>query len=111
MLDSNRLPLQQHPDHVEPIGFVRSAVPVDPHRRRPGELALLPPMDRFHRISKLEASAGFHFHKRDRSVPFRDEIDVAVAVAESSLQNAPAPTPEPSLRYSLSHFAEFLPRR
>ena len=86
-------------------------MPVDPDRRRPGKLPLLAPMDRLDRVTELEARASLHFDERHRPVALRDEVDVAVPVSKSPLQYAPAAMSKPSLRHSLSYFAELLPRR
>ena len=86
-------------------------MPVDPDRRGPGKLPLLAPMHRLHRVAELQTRTGLHFDERHRPIALRYEIDVAMPVPKSPLQYAPAAMPKPSLRHSLSHLAELLPRR
>jgi hypothetical protein len=86
-------------------------VPVDPHRGGPGKLPLLAPVDCLDRIAELEARPSLDLDERHRPVAFCDQIDVTVPVPKSPLQYAPPVVSKPSLRHSLSYFAEFLPRR
>jgi len=106
MADSDALPLDQNPDHVEPIGVVRSAMAGDPDARRTSQLFLFPPVDRFDRSAESITAPSLHLDERHYAISLDHEIDVTMPGAEPALHDAPPALPKPSLRDPLPQLAE-----
>ena len=93
-------------DDVEPVGFARPAVAVDPALGGLGEFVLLAVMHRFDRIAERRAGARLHFDEGDDVAALDDEIDVASAGAESTRDNFPSRALEPAGGDSFAEFTE-----
>ncbi len=77
--NADPLAIDQHADHVETVRLPRPPVAADPCARRPGQLALFAPVDRFDWIAEVSGVAGFHLDERDEAAAFDDEIDIPMA--------------------------------
>ena len=106
MADSDALPLDEDPYHVEPVRVVRAPVTGDPDARGASQLLLLPPVDRFDGAAEPVPAPSLDLDERHHPIPLDDEIDVAMPGAEPALDDAPPALPKPSLRDSLPQLAE-----
>ena len=104
--DSDPRPVHEHADHVEAIGVVPTAVPVDPDPRRTSQLLLLPPVDCFDWSPEPVPAPSLHFDEGHHPISLDHQIDVAMPGTEPALDDAPPPLPEPSLRDPLPQLAE-----
>ena len=103
--------IEEHADHVEPIGLIRTPVAVDPHHGRALQLLAFAMVDRLDGAAKLGSLPGFHFHKSDGPVSLNHQIDVTVSRAEAALNHAPASSPQPPFCDSFPKLSKRLPSR
>jgi hypothetical protein len=79
-----------HRHQIEAILVARSTMPKDPHRRDPGDVALLALMHRLYGGPAAARAPGLHFDKRYRISLPNDQIDVVAAQLESVRLDRPA---------------------
>jgi hypothetical protein len=108
VLDTDPVPVHQDPHDIESVHLVRTPVTVDPDVRTPRQFALLPMMDRLHRIAELVTLPRLHFDERDRRITLRNEIDIAPSVAEAMIHDPPSATHEPPRGDAFAELSETL---
>jgi|SRR5688572_8572250 len=104
--NSNAFLLDQHPHHIEPVGLVRAAMPIDPDQSRPRKLTLLSPAHRLDGLTELRPAARLDLDEAHEPVALHHQIDVAVTAPKPSHQNAPSLLLQPALGHPLAQLPE-----
>ena len=103
--------IEEHANHVEPIGLVRPPVPVDPDHRRTLQLLAFTKVDGLYRTAELRTFSRLYLNERDRPISLYHQIDVAMTAPEPALDHAPASPSQPPFCDSFSKLTERLPSR
>src|ERR1700681_2868989 len=89
-------------DHVESVLQAGLAVARDPDQRRPGELTLLPMVNRGHGIPIFVPVTCLDLDEGNRVPALDDKVDVAMARSETTVHDRPAADPAPPLGHPLA---------
>jgi len=107
--------LEDDANDVEPVRVTGLLEAGHPDLRRPGELALLPPVDGADGTAEVGRGASLHLDKSDSPAvalrPDGHKVDVATTVPEPSVGNLPTMYREPAGCYLLAFLPHRLPRR
>src|SRR5262245_26239505 len=84
--------IQNDSDNIEAIRVVRPPVPIDPGVRDTRNFLLLPPGNRFDRLTERQTLTGFHLNERHDFAKAGDQIDLEAPHPESVIENLPPGT-------------------
>ena len=95
MHHTNAARIDQHADDVEPVFETAFTVPIDPDRRRMGQVSPLPHAHGAYRTAKAQTPPSLDFDKCDRVATPNNEIDIPVPHLEPARDHDPSATRHP----------------
>ncbi len=95
-------------DHVEAVGELRGAVPVDPDPSTSAQFTTLAMMHRLDRLTESIAATGLHLHERDLIATPHHQIDIAMSAAKPMRDECPPFAEQPTCGDPLAQQSECL---